>query len=199
MKKLLSTMLIAVLAIFMLGTISNATTKAELKNYILSEKTIAGKTYVIRDADKVKLEKLFANNDVTDEQATKVKEIAEKALNYMSENGASSPDELKTKAQKQQLLAYAQEAASVLGLTVNYDTSAKRLDVYRDGKFIDSFSWGVLKTTDSTGTTKTVVTTEPKLGKTGATNYIYAIAAGLVLIAGTTLVIARKKNASINA
>ncbi len=197
MKKVLSTMLIAVLAIFMLGTISNATTKAELESYMLSEKTIGGKTYVIRDTDKVKLEKLFANNNITDEQATKIKAVADKAIAFMNENGASTPDELKTTAQKQQLLAYAQEAASVLGLTANYDTSAKRLDLYKDGKLIESFSWGVLKVKDSkTGTTKTVVTTEPSFAKTGSTNYIYAIAAGLVLIAGTTLVIARKKNAN---
>ena len=50
-----------------------------------------------------------------------------------------------------------------------------------------------------TGKKKNVITTEPSAIKTGSTNYIYVIAGGLVLIAGTTLVIARKKNASLNA
>ena len=38
MKKLLTTMFIAIVAILMLGTVSNATTKSELKDYIISEK-----------------------------------------------------------------------------------------------------------------------------------------------------------------
>ena len=200
MKKVLSTMLIAVLAILMLGTVSNATTESELKNYILTEKTIGGTTWIISDQDKAKVEKFFAENDITDEQATKVEAIGNKAIAYMNKIGASSPDEIKTKEQKQQLLAYAQEAATTLGLTVAYNTSAKRLDIYRNGTKIESLRWGVKKVTDAkTGKTKTVVTTEPSAVKTGSTNYIYAIAAGVVVIAGATLVIARKKNASLNA
>lgn len=196
MKKVLSTMLIAVLAIFMLGTVSKATTEAELKDFMTSEKTIGGKTYVIRDADKVKLEKFFANNEITDEQATKIKAIAEKAIAFMNEDGASEPNKLSTKAKKQQLLAYAQEAASVLGLTVSYDATETRLDVYKNGTLVDSFNWGVQVVVDkATNKTKTVATTEPKAVKTGSANYGYAIAAGVVVIAGITLVVARKKNA----
>lgn len=200
-------MLIAVLAIFMLGTISNATTESELKDYLLSEKKIGGTTYIIRDTDKVKVENFFAKNEITDEQATKIKNVIDKAIAYMDKNGASTPEELKSKAQKQQLLAYAQEAASVLGLTVNYDTSAKRLDIYKEGKLVESLNWGVKIITSTTTNTvtnttanssTTVITTEPSMGKTGSTNYVYVIAGGLVLIAGTILVIARKKNISAN-
>ncbi len=199
MKKVLSTMLIAVLAILMLGTVSNATTKSGLKDYVLSEKTIGGTTWIISEQDKSKVEKFFSENEITDEQATKIEEVGNKAIAYMNEIGASEPEKIKTKAQKQQLLAYAQEAASVLGLTVSYNTSTKRIDIYRDGVKIDSLRWGVKKVTDSTGKTTNVITTEPSAIKTGSTNYVYAIAGGLVLIAGATLVIARKKNARVNA
>lgn len=195
MKKLLSTMLIAVLAIFMLGTVSKATTEAELKEYMTTEKTIAGTTYVIRDADKVKLEKFFANNEITDEQATKIGSLIEKSIALMNEDKATDPSKLSTKAKKQQLLAYAQEAASTLGLTVSYDATEKRLDVYKNGTLVDSLNWGVEVVVDkTTNKPKTVVTTEPKAVKTGSTNYVYAIAAGVVVIAGITLVVARKKN-----
>lgn len=200
MKKVLSTMLIAVVALLMLSTVSKATTEKELEDYILSEKTIGGTTWVISNQDKAKVEKFFAENDITDEQATKVEAIGNKAIAYMNKIGASTPEEIKTKEQKQQLLAYAQEAATTLGLTVVYNTPAKRLDIYRNGTKIESLRWGVKKVTDTkTGKTKNVVTTEPSAVKTGSTNYVYAIAAGIVLIAGTTLVIARKKNASLNA
>ena len=200
MKKLLTTMFIAIVAILMLETVSNATTKSELKDYILSEKTIGGSTWVISNQDKAKVEKFFKDNEITDAQATKIKEVGDKAIAYMNKIGASEPEKIKTKEQKQQLLAYAQEAASTLGLTTCYNTSTQRLDVYKNGTKIDSLRWGVKKVTDSkTGKKKNVITTEPSAIKTGSTNYIYVIAGGLVLIAGTTLVIARKKNASLNA
>ena len=200
MKKVLITMVIAILAIVMLGTISNASTKNSLKTYLTTEKEIGGVTWEISNQDKEKIGKFFSNNEITDEQATKIEEIANKAIKFMSDNGASEPDKIKTKAQKQQLLDYAKEAASVLGLTVNYDYSTKRLDVYKDGKKIDSLRWGTKKVIDSeTGKTKYIITTEPSAIKTGSTNYIYAIVTGLVLIAGTTLVIAKRKNANANA
>ena len=63
------------------------------------------------------------------------------------------------------------------------------LDVYKDGTQVDSLYWGVY--VDENG--NKVSTSEPQLAKTGSTNYIYAIAAGVVLIAGIAYVVARKK------
>ena len=177
MKKVLSMMLVAVMAMLMLGTVSKATTKNELKEYITSPKTIAGKTMVVQDDDKVRIERYFDNNEITDEQAGKIKDIMDKAISFMTANNASNPSQL-SKANKQKLLAYAQEAASVLGLTVSYDSSTQRLNIFKDGKQIESLRWG-----------KT-------LNQTGSTNYIYAVVAGVVLIAGITLVVSRKKLAN---
>ena len=65
----------------------------------------------------------------------------------------------------------------------------------KNGTLVDSLNWGVEVVVDkTTNKPKTVVTTEPKAVKTGSTNYVYAIAAGVVVIAGITLVVARKKN-----
>lgn len=189
MKKVLSVMLIALVAMFMLGTISNATTESELKEYMTSEKTIAGVTYTIRDTDKVKLEKFFANNEITDAQATKVKELMEKVINFMTEDGASDPSKLSSVEKKQQVLSYVREAAAELGLTVSWDATESRLDLYKEGTLVDSLYWGVIVTKDG----KTAGTTEPQLAKTGASNYAYVVGAGVVLVAGIALVIARKK------
>lgn len=201
MKKLLSTMLVVVIAIFMLGTVSNATTKNELKEYMTSEKGIAGSRLIIRSADKVKLERFFADNEISDEQAGEIKNLIDQAISYMTEDGADQPNEMSTPAKRQELIGYAQQAAKVLGLTVSYDATETRLDIYRDGEFIDSLYWGVLveETTPTKGGEKAngskavKGTTEPSLAKTGSTNYGYAIAAGVILIAGITLVVARKK------
>ncbi len=189
MKKVFSTLLIALVAMLMLGTVSMATTEAELEEYLYSVHEIGGAKVKIRDTDKVKLEKFFKENDVTDAQATEVKGIIENALKLMNDDGAASPEKLSTVEKKQQLLEYSRKVASILGYTVSYDGTEKRLDVYKDGTQVDSLYWGVY--VDENG--NAVSTTEPQLAKTGSTNYIYAIAAGVVLIAGIAYVVARKK------
>ena len=189
MKKIISTMLIALMAILMLGTVSMATTEKELEEYMYSEHTIGGTTFIIRDTDKAKLEKFFNENELTDAQATEIKDIIEKAIKFMSEDGADMPNKVSTAAKKQELLSYAREVAAVLGYTVSYDSTETRLDIYKDGAQVDSLYWGYVVTKDG----KKVATTEPKLIKTGSTNYLYVIGAGVVLIAGITFIIARKK------
>ena len=133
--------------------------------------------------------RFFKENDVTDAQATEVKGIIDSALKLMNDDGAASPEKLSTVAKKQELLEYSRKVASILGYTVSYDGTEKRLDVYKDGTQVDSLYWGVY--VDENG--NKVSTTEPQLAKTGSTNYIYAIAAGVVLIAGIAYVVARKK------
>ena len=189
MKKVFSTILIALVAMLMLGTVSMATTEAELEEYLYSVHEVGGAKVQIRDTDKVKLEKFFKENEITDAQATEVKEIIDNALKLMNDDGAASPEKISTVAKKQELLEYARKVASILGYTVSYDGTEKRLDVYKDGTQVDSLYWGVY--VDENG--NKVSTTEPKLAQTGSTNYIYAIAAGVVLIAGIAYVVARKK------
>ncbi len=205
MKKLLSTILIVLIATFVLGTASNATTKNELKAYLLHDQGIAGSDLIIRNADKVKVERFFNRMDMTDAQATEIKTYVDAAITLMTSDGATEPNELSTRAKKEKLLSLAQQAAAVLGLTVSYDSTETRLDIYKDGELYDSLNWGVPPTTKNTTTTATtqtnkktkIGTSEPSLVKTGSTNYEYVIAAGVVLIAGITLVVARKK--SLNA
>ena len=68
----------------------------------------------------------------------------------------------------------------------------ERLDIYdANGKFVDSLYWGVEVKTGKT-------TTEPKLVQTGSTNYGYVAVAGVVVIAGITLAVARKKTLRAN-
>jgi LPXTG-motif cell wall-anchored protein len=189
MKKVLSTILITLVAMLMLGTVSMATTEAELEEYVYSVHEIAGAKIKMRDTDKVKLEKFFKENDLTDEQATEIKGIVEKAIKVMNEDGASAPDKISTTAKKQELLGYAEQVASILGYTVSFDSTENRLDIYKNGTQVDSLYWGVY--VDENG--NQVATTEPSLAKTGSTNYLYVIGAGVVLIAGITFVIARKK------
>ena len=194
MKKITKVMLALVMAIVALTvftTKSNAMTANELKDYICNDKGINGTKLIIRDADKVKVEKFFANNEMTDAQADQIKAIIDKGVALMNADGASEPNQLSSKAKKQEVLSYAQEAAAVMGLTVSYDATEERLDIYKNGVLYDSLNWGV--TESSKGST------ESALVQTGSTNYVYIVVAGIMLIAGIMLVISRKKRLSAEA
>ena len=189
MKKFISAILIALMAILMLGTVSMATTEKELEEYLYTDYTVGGTTYRIHDNDKAKLAKFFNENDVTDAQATQIKEIIEKAKKVMNDDGADMPNKVSTVEKKKELLSYAQQVAAILGYTVSYDSTESRLDIYKDGTLVDSLNWGYIVTKNG----EKVATTEPNLIKTGSTNYLYVIGASVVLIAGITFVVARKK------
>ena len=109
----------------------------------------------------------------------------------MNADGATEPNQLSSKAKKQELLSYAQEAAAVMGLTVSYDATEERLDIYKNGALYDSLNWGVTKSSKGS--------TESALVQTGTTNYVYILMAGIMLIAGIMLVVSRKKRLSAEA
>lgn len=186
MKKLTIMLIMVFVALIMFTNKSSATTKAELEEYIRAEKDFNGTKLVIRDTDKVKLERYFKSHKITDEQATKIQNIIDKAIKFMNDDGAKSPNKVSTKEKKKELFSYAEEAARVLGLSVTYDASEERLDIYENGNFYDSLYWGVEKKTG-------LVTTEPEYKKTGATNYNYVAVVGVMIIAGITFVFVRKR------
>lgn len=186
-KKKIAVLLITIfVALMAFANKSSAITKAELEEYMTTEKDFGGTKLVIRDTDKVKLERFFKSHNMTDEQATKIQGIIEKAVKFMNDDGAKSPNKVSTKVKKKELFSYAEEAARVLGLSVTYDASEERLDIYENGKFYDSLYWGVEKKTG-------LVTTEPKYKKTGATYNGYVAAAGVMIIAGITFVFVKRR------
>ena len=190
MVVLTATVLVA-LTVF--ATKSAAFTKADLYDYMTTKKDFTGTELIIRNSDKAKLESFFKKTEITDAQAEQIKGYIESAVNYMNEDGAKSPNKMSSTEKKHKLLQFAKDAAAVLNMSVKYDASEERLDIYdANGKFVDSLYWGVeVKTGKST--------TEPKLVQTGSTNYGYVAVAGVVLIAGITLVVARKNALKANA
>ena len=188
---ILMAMMMVVAAIF--ATKSAAFTKADLYDYMTTKKDFTGTELIIRKSDKAKLESFFKKTEITDAQAEQIKGYIEQAVNYMNEDGAKSPNKVSTTEKKKRLLQFAKDAAAVLNMSVKYDASEERLDIYdANGKFIDSLYWGVeVKTGKST--------TEPKLVQTGSTNYGYVAIAAVVLVAGATLFIARKNALRVNA
>ncbi|MBR2743999.1 MAG: hypothetical protein IKE01_01705 [Clostridia bacterium] len=192
-KKSIAILAVMLLTLVAFATKSQAVTKAELQEYMCTEKDFTGTKIIIRDADKVKLESFFKKVDMTDEQATKIKGYMDEAIKYMNDDGAKSPSKLSSKEKKNKLLQIVKDAAAVLNMTVKYDASEERLDIFdENGEFIDSLFWGV-EVKSGKGTT------ESKLIQTGSTNYAYVAVAGVVLVAGITFIVARKNAAKANA
>ncbi|MBQ3409313.1 MAG: LPXTG cell wall anchor domain-containing protein [Clostridia bacterium] len=193
LKKLTAIVATLLVAATIFATKSHAFSKADLQEYMTTQKDFTGTELIIRSKDKAKLESFFKKTEITDEQAEKIKGYIDEAVKYMNEDGAKSPNKVSTKEKKQRLLQFAKDAAAVLNLTVSYDASEERLDIYdANGKFIDSLYWGV-EVKNGKGTT------EPALVQTGSTNYVYIAVAGVVLVAGATLIVARKNALSVNA
>jgi len=199
LKKLTVLCTIVLVALTVFATKSSAFSKDDLYVYMTTKKDFTGTKLIDRDIDIAKLKNFFKKVEMTDDQAAQIRDYIEAAVNYMNEDGAKSPNKVSTYEKKQRLLQFAKDAAAVLNMSVIYDASEERLDIYdANGKFIDSLFWGVEVDSNSDSKVKKG-TTEPALVQTGSTNYAYVAVAGVVLIAGITLAVARKNALRVNA
>ena len=172
MKKTLTIVIIAVLALVLATTVVNATTKSELQAYLTKSHTIAGKTVSLTSAEIKQVKDYFAANDITDEQATFIKGKVDEAIAVMEAAGVSEVSKLSA-TDKQTVLNKAQEAAAKVGLSVNSST----------GVVTNNAGEVVFKPTDT------------KLVQTGASYVPYIVAAGLAIIAVAGIVIYKKARA----
>ena len=166
MKKIVSSIdMLAIMLTKFLGTSVNAATTDELVDKIYS----MGQPYGLTSSDKVRLERFLADNPVTEAEADTLIAKAEEAVAVMENAGATSVSEL-TREQKNELQGIAKEAASIVG--VNLVFKAGTVEIYKDGKLIESISnnYGKLAYTGNNISTVAVVSLVA----------IFALAIGLV-------------------
>ena len=166
MKKIVSSIvMLAIVLTMFLGTSVNAATTNELVDKIYS----MGQPYGLTSSDKVRLERFLADNPVTEAEADTLIAKAEEAVAVMENAGATSVSEL-TREQKNELQGIAKEAASIVG--VNLVFKAGTVEIYKDGKLIESISnnYGKLAYTGNNISTVAVVSLVA----------IFALAIGLV-------------------
>ncbi len=166
MKKIVSSIvMLAIMLTMFLGTSVNAATTDELVDKIYS----MGQPYGLTSSDKVRLERFLADNPVTEAEADTLIAKAEEAVAVMENAGATSVSEL-TREQKNELQGIAKEAASIVG--VNLVFKAGTVEIYKDGKLIESISnnYGKLAYTGNNISTVAVVSLVA----------IFALAIGLV-------------------
>ena len=172
MKKLLTISILAVMLILATVTGVNATTNNNLADTLYE----MGSTYGMRESDKVKIERYLADYPVTEDEANAIVAKAKEAVAILEAAGVTNYKDL-SKADKDQIKQIANEAASIIGVTLVFKTGG--VDIYKDGKLIESVSY------DNSG----------KLAYTGNNNTVLVVSS-IAVIALIAAVVARKKLAN---
>lgn len=176
MKKVLAVAVIFIMLVMTFVTGVSAVSTTELVEQLYAKAQPYGATA----ADKVKLERFFADNPVTEEQANQILAKADEAVAVMQEAGATRISDL-TVEQKSRLKSIANEAASIVGVSLVF--RAGTVEIYKDGKLIETLT--------HSGGTGTLAYT----GNSTNTVLVVSSIAGIALVA-TAAVVARKRLAN---
>ena len=173
MKKTLTIALLAIITIMALATGVNAATSSTLADELYAK----GSKYGMTSADKVKIERYLKENPVTDAQANAVVAKAKEAVKIMEDAGKTNINSL-TNEEKNQLKSKANEAASILGLTLTFKSGT--VEIYKNGKLIDTVG----------------ASNSGKLVYTGNNTSAILVVSSIVAVALTANFVARKKFAN---
>lgn len=171
MKKILTISILAVMLVLITVTGVKATTNDNLAETLYN----MGSKYGMTSSDRVKIERYLADYPVTEAEANAVVAKAEAAVKVMEDAGVTNYDKL-TSAQKEQVKTIANEAASIVDVTLSFKTNS--VDVYKNGKLIESVS-------ENNG----------KLAYTGNNNIVLVVSS-IAVIALASVAVARKKIAN---
>lgn len=133
-------------------------------------------------------ENYFNTIDMTEDQSSEIIAVIKDGKKFLENSGASNIADL-TFAQKQELLAYGENAVAVLDMTMSYDKTTRKLTIFdSNGEVVFS----AVPTLSKTG-----AITENPIKTTGSdVNYFGFIvlgAAAVVLVAGSTLYVVKTK------
>lgn len=172
MRKLLTSVLLIVMLVMVVAPFVNAATSDTLADDLYAKLSAYGMT----SADKVKVERYLADNEVTDEQASAILAKADEAIAIMDAEGTKDVRELSADA-KAKIKAIAQETASTIGLTLVFTSGT--VEVYKDGELIDTVT----------------LSNSGKLAYTGNNINVLLVVASVAVIALATTVVVRKRMA----
>lgn len=171
MKKLLTISILAVMLVLMTLTGVHAATKDNLAETLYN----MGAKYGMTKADKVKIERYLADNEVTDSQADAIVAKAKEAVKVMEDAGVTDYTKLSAD-KKAELKTIANQAASIVDVTLVFKASS--VEIYKNGKLIE-----------------TVSNNSGKLAYTGNNNTVLVVSS-IAVIALASVAVARKKLAN---
>ena len=182
MKKVLKIALVFVIVLLCSVTVVKAATNEDLIACAKKNYDINGKTYTLKAADRVKVERILKQYPVTDEQADQIIGMVDEGVEVLRKANLTDPTKL-SKADKEKLLDLGQRAARIAGFELTYDAKTDALSLYRDGVLVDQ------------------ATTSDALVQTGSKDYSYIVyaGAGVAVIAIVGFVVYTAKKNKVNA
>ena len=173
MKRLFAVTILFVVLMTVLATSVNAVSTSEMIEKLYQ----MGQPYGMTQADKVKMERFFADNPVTEAQADQIIAKGEEAVALMQAAGTTNYKELTTE-QKNQLKSIATSAADLINVKLVFKTGA--VEIYdQDGKLIE-----------------TVTENNGKLAYTGNNINVVLVVSVIAIIALAITVVAKRKFAN---
>lgn len=172
MKKIIAT---AILFIMMVMFITTINVEAATSSTLADDLYNLGAKYGVSSSDKIKIKRYLVDNPVTNDQANQIMEKANEAVKIMEEANATNVNQL-AKEQKNKVKTIANEAASIVGLTLTYKNGT--VEIYKNGKRIEVITFR-----------------DGKLAYTGNEGYAFIILTSVVALA--TSFIVRKKFANV--
>ena len=137
MKKVVS-FFIAMIKLIISATYVGAASGSEiLLNYAKKSHKVVGKEMTLSSSDRVKLERFLNDNPISEAEANSVISKAEEVIKTANDSGVNDISKL-SKADKEKIIATANEAASILGVTLKF--SNNNVEVYKDGQKIESLT-----------------------------------------------------------
>ena len=175
MKKVLVIAILAVILMMAVMTVVNAATSSTLADELYA----IGSKYGMTQNDKVKMEQYLRDHPLSEADCNEILSLAKQAEQIMIENNTTDVHSLSGDV-KAKLIDLANRAAAIAGVTLDFKSD--RIDVYKDGKWINSFGSNNLV---PTGT------------QVNAALVISSVA--VIALAATAITVATKKRLAANA
>ena len=132
MKKLISVAILLVMIVALSATMVSAATSETLPNELYA----IGSKYGMTQNDKVKMEQYLRDYPLSNDKCDEILGLAKQAEQIMIENNTTDVHSLPSDV-KAKLRGLAEQAATIAGVTLDFKSD--RIDVYKDGKWINSF------------------------------------------------------------
>ncbi len=175
MKKVLTIALVAIILMMSAMTVVNAATSSTLPDELYA----IGSYYGMTENDRVKMQQYLRQYPLSEADCNEILDLARQAQQIMIAHNARNYHSLPEDVQRQ-LQALALRAADIAGVTLDF--KARRIDVYKDGKWINSFGSDTLVSTGSQVNIALVVSS-----------------VAVIALAATAITVATKKRLSANA
>lgn len=137
MKKVIKCIVVVAILITLTTCVQAVTGSEVLLDYAKKSHKVAGEVISLSSADIVKLERFLNDNPVSEAEANSVISKAENIIKIANDSGVNDISKL-SNADKEKIISIANEAASILGVTLNFSNNG--VEVYKDGQKIEVFT-----------------------------------------------------------